>query len=263
MTYQLHQQDCLEWMATQPDQSVDCVLTSPPYDNIRHYNGYTFDFESTASELVRLLAPGGVIVWNAADATVNGSESGTSMRQALHFISLGLRLHDTMIYVKRNPMPTNVRTRRYHQAWEYLFVLSKHLPRVFNPILVNAKYSGVALMKYRGQDGTLTYKKTPRNAQTKLRNVFEYTIGGGHTTQNKQLSQHPALMPEQLALDQLQTWADATSVIYDPFAGAGTTLWAAEQLGFSSVGTEIDADYCNLTHKRMLCEASPPFPPKR
>ena len=132
-------QDCVEWMKTQPAESVDCVLTSPPYDNIRKYNGYSFDFESTATELERLLAPGGVIVWNVADATVDGSETGTSMRQALHFMKLGLRLHDTMIYVKRNPMPTNMQTRRYHQAWEYIFVLSKGTPRVFNPIMVPAK----------------------------------------------------------------------------------------------------------------------------
>jgi site-specific DNA-methyltransferase (adenine-specific) len=251
MTYQLHNQDCIEWMNTQPDHSVDCVLTSPPYDNIRSYNGYCFDFETTATQLTRLLAPGGVIVWNVADATIAGSETGTSMRQALFFMSLGLRLHDTMIYVKRNPMPTNVRTRRYHQAWEYIFVLSKGTPRVFNPVMVDAKYSGLANMKYRGQDGTIQYKKTPRNAQTKLRNVFEYTIGGGHTTKNKALSQHPALMPEQLALDQLRTWADANSTIYDPFAGAGTTLWAAQQLGFDSVGSEVDSRYCDLIHERM------------
>jgi len=252
MTYHLHQQDCVEWMRTQPDHSIDCVLTSPPYDNIRKYNGYTFDFENTAKELTRLLAPGGVIVWNVADATLAGSESGTSMRQALHFMSLGLRLHDTMIYVKRNPMPTNRITRRYHQAWEYLFVFSNGTPGVFNPILVDAKYSGEAMMKYRGTDGTVAYKKTPRNARTKLRNVFEYTIGGGHTTKDSDMSSHPALMPEQMALDQLTTWADHHSKIYDPFAGAGTTLWAAKQLGFDSIGTEIDPSYCQLIHQRMI-----------
>ena len=251
MTYALHNQDCIEWMAAQPAESVDCVLTSPPYDNIRRYNGYTFDFANTAKQLTRLLAPGGVIVWNVADATHNGSESGTSMRQALHFMEQGLRLHDTQIYVKRNPMPTNQRTQRYHQAWEYLFVFSKGTPRVFCPIMVDAKYSGMANMKYRGQDGNIEYKKTPRNDQTKLRNVFEYTIGGGHTTRNRQVSAHPALMPEQLALDQLSTWADNTSRIYDPFAGAGTTLWAAQQLGFNSTGTEIDPVYCELIHARM------------
>lgn len=251
--YQVFQQDCIEWMRNQSDHSIDCVLTSPPYDNIRHYGGYVFDFETTAQQLSRLLAPGGVIVWNVADATVAGSESGTSMRQALYFMSLGLRLHDTMIYVKKNPMPTNKTTRRYHQAWEYIFVFSQGTPRVFNPIEVPTQYQGQANMKYRGQSGEIKYCKTPRNSMTKLRNVFEYTIGGGHTTKSKVVNDHPALMPEQLALDQLRTWADQHSRIYDPFAGAGTTLWAAEQLGFNSVGTEVNADYCAMIHERLGC----------
>jgi DNA modification methylase len=252
MTYQLYQQDCLEWMRTQSDATIDIILTSPPYDNIRNYNGYSFDFESTAQELTRLLKPGGVIVWNVADATINGSETGTSMRQALYFISLGLRLHDTMIYAKKNPMPTNVKTKRYHQAWEYIFVFSKGMPRTFNPIMVDAKYKGQANMKYRGKDGTIEYKKTPRNNQTKVRNIFEYTIGGGHTTKNKEAFQHPALMPEQLARDMLSTWANKQDVVYDPFAGAGTTLYAAQQLGLHSIGTEIDPDYCAFIHQRLL-----------
>ena len=252
MTYQLHNQDCVEWMATQPDHSIDCVLTSPPYDNLRNYNGYSFDFETTAKQLYRILKPGGVIVWNVADATVKGSETGTSMRQALFFIDQGFLLHDTMIYVKRNPMPTTRRTQRYHQAWEYLFVFSKGKPAVFNPILVDAKYSGQANMKYRGKDGKLEYKKTPRNAQTQVRNVFEYTIGGGHTTKNRNLSGHPALMPEQLALDMLSTWCSPGLTVYDPFAGAGTTLWAAKQLNIDSIGTEVNKDYCALIHQRMI-----------
>jgi site-specific DNA-methyltransferase (adenine-specific) len=251
MTYQLHNQDCVDWMQTQTDNSIDVVLTSPPYDNIRLYNGYSFDFESTAQHLNRMLKPGGVIIWNVADATVKGSETGTSMRQALYFISLGLRLHDTMIYVKKNPMPTNCVTRRYHQSWEYIFVFSKGTPKTFNPIMVPAQYTGLANMKYRGPTGQLQYKKTPRNSHTKLRNVFEYTIGGGHTTQNPVLHNHPALMPEQLAIDMLKTWADPGDLVYDPFAGAGTTLWAAEQLAIASIGTEIDFDYCKLIQQRI------------
>lgn len=238
-------------MATQEPDSIDVVLTSPPYDNIRNYNGYSFDFEAVAQQLTRILKPGGTIIWNVADATVNGSKTGTSMRQALYFMQLGLRLHDTMIYAKRNPMPTNTKTKRYHQAWEYIFVLSKGLPDTFNPIMVNAKYSGFANMKYRGQDGTVEYTRTPRNTQTKVRNIFEYTIGGGHTTKNKLAFQHPALMPEQLAIDMLSTWADKDDCVYDPFAGSGTTLYAAQKLKLHSIGTEIDAEYCDLIRKRL------------
>lgn len=251
MTYQLYNQDCLEWMQQQSAESIDVVLTSPPYDNIRNYNGYSFNFENTAKELVRILKNGGVIIWNVADATINGSETGTSMRQALYFMEQGLKLHDTMIYLKKNPMPTNTKTKRYHQAWEYIFVFSKGTPKTFNPIMIDTKYNGLANMKYRGSDGIIQYKKTPRNDQTKVRNVFEYTIGGGHTTKNKQAFQHPALMPEQLARDMLSTWASNSDVIYDPFAGAGTTLLAAKELGLASIGTEIDTNYCNLIHQRL------------
>ena len=248
---QIINQDCLTWMPTQPDASIDVILTSPPYDNIRKYNGYSFDFEATAQQLARLLKPGGVIIWNVADATVKGSETGTSMRQALYFMSLGLNLHDTMIYLKRNPMLVNVRTKRYHQAWEYLFVFSKGTPKTFNPIMIETKFKGTARMKYRGTDGKIQYKITPRNNETKVRNVFEYTIGGGHTTKNAQAFQHPALMPEQLAIDMLSTWADKDDVVYDPFAGAGTTLYAAKQLGLNCIGTEIDTNYTAMIKDRL------------
>jgi site-specific DNA-methyltransferase (adenine-specific) len=251
MTYQLHNQNCLDWMNTQPEKSVDIVLTSPPYDNIRNYNGYSFDFESVAQELVRLLKPNGVIIWNVADATVKGSKTGTSMRQALYFMNIGLKLHDTMIYLKKNPMPTNKITKRYHQAWEYIFVFSKGVPKTFTPIMVETKFKGQANMKYRGADGSIKYKKTPRNDKTKIRNVFEYTIGGGHTTKDKSAFQHPALMPQQLAIDMLSTWADKNDIIYDPFAGAGTTMLAAKILGLTSIGTEIDSAYCQLIQDRL------------
>lgn len=252
MSYQIHNADCVTWMQTQPDHMIDMVLTSPPYDDIRSYSGHAWSFEHTAQELIRLLRPGGVIVWNVADATQHGSESGTSMRQALYFMDQGLRLHDTMIYAKRNPMPTNARTARYHQAWEYLFVFSKGAPATFNPIMVQARHAGgTARMRYRGQDGVTHYKSTPRNDQTKVRNIFEYTIGGGHTSKNPLVHGHPAVMHEQLALDMISTWSQPGDLILDPFAGAGTTLWACAELGRRSIGCETNPDYVALVHRRL------------
>lgn len=246
-------QDCLAWMATQPNHSIDMVLTSPPYDDIRDYHGYNFNAESVLRELYRIVVPGGVVVWNVADATVKGSETGTSMRQALAAIDIGWLLHDTQIYLKRNPMPTNVKTRRYHQAWEYLFVFSKGRPRAWNPIMVPARYAGsMARMKYRGQDGEIQYRSTPRNAETKVRNVFEYTIGGGHSSPDLSAHAHPAVMPIDLARDQIQTWSNPGDIIYDPFAGAGTTLLAAQLLGRRSIGTEISAAYCQIAQNRLI-----------
>ena len=139
----VYHEDCLTYLKNQPDSSIKFTLTSPPYDDIRDYKGYSFPFEEIAKELWRTTQPGGVIAWNVADATVKGSETGTSMRQALYFMSLGFRLHDTMIYAKKNPMPAGVSSKRYHQAWEYIFILSKDAPETFNPIMTKAKYGEV------------------------------------------------------------------------------------------------------------------------
>lgn len=244
--------DCLDYLKTQPDNSIKFTLTSPPYDNIRDYKGYSFPFEEIAKELWRTTETGGVIAWNVADATVNGSETGTSMRQALYFMSLGFRLHDTMIYAKKNPMPASVKSKRYHQAWEYIFIFSKEAPKTFNPITVKAKYGHVAAnMKHRGRDGSISYTKTKRNEFTKVRNIFEYSVGGGHSTKDKVAFQHPALMPEQLAHDMIFTWTDTGDKVFDPFTGAGTTAKMCRILNRKFHGTELSSEYCEIVKERI------------
>jgi site-specific DNA-methyltransferase (adenine-specific) len=253
----LYQANCLDYLRSQPADSIKFTLTSPPYDDIRDYKGYSFPFEEIAQELWRVTRPGGVIAWNVADATVKGSETGTAMRQALYFMSLGFRLHDTMIYVKKNPMPAGVSSKRYHQAWEYIFILSRDAPETFNPIMVRAKFGHLeANMKHRGTDGNLNYVKTKRNEFTKVRNVFEYSVGGGHSTKDRIAFQHQAIMPEQLALDQIQTWTDPGDTVFDPFTGSGTTAKMARILGRRFVGTEMSAEYCDIARQRL--ESIPP-----
>lgn len=249
---EIYNTNCLDWMRSQPEGSVDLTVTSPPYDNIRDYKGYSFDFEPIAQELFRITKQGGTVIWNVADATVDGSETGTSMRQALYFMSIGFRLHDTMIYLKKNPMPAAVSSKRYHQAWEYIFVLTKGAPTAFNPIMVKAKFGHLeANMKHRGQDGQLEYKKTKRNEFTKVRNVFEYSVGGGHSTKDKIAYGHPAIMPEQLASDMISTWSNPNALVFDPFMGSGTTLKMSKLLGRRSVGTEMSREYCELAQNRI------------
>lgn len=132
--------NCLDTMRQMNDECIDLTVTSPPYDNLRKYNGYCFDFESMAKELCRITKDGGIVVWVVGDATVKGSETGTSFRQALYFINCGFNLHDTMIYKKKNPIPQN--HNRYEQCFEYMFVLSKGKPSVFNPLKEPTKTSG-------------------------------------------------------------------------------------------------------------------------
>lgn len=248
----IYNMDCLDYLKSQPDDSIKCVITSPPYDDIRDYNGYSFPFEDIAKELWRTTQKGGVVVWNVSDATVKGSETGTSMRQALHFMSLGFRLHDTMIYAKKNPMPSGVTSKRYHQAWEYIFVFSKNTPTTFNPIMIKAKYGHLdANMKHRGKEGEINYTKTKRNEFTKVRNIFEYSVGGGHSSKDKIAFKHPALMPEQLAADMISTWTDKGDTVFDPFTGAGTTAKMCLILDRKFVGTELSKEYCELTQQRL------------
>ena len=260
---EIYNDNCLTYLKTQSSDSIKFTLTSPPYDDIRDYKGYSFPFEEIAQELWRVTKPGGVIAWNVADATVKGSETGTSMRQALYFMSLGFKLHDTMIYAKKNPMPAGVSSKRYHQSWEYIFILSKDVPETFNPIMVKAKYGHLdANMKHRGKDGELKYTKTKRNEFTKVRNIFEYSIGGGHSTKDKVAFGHPALMPEQLASDMISTWTDPGDRVFDPFTGAGTTAKMSLILNRKFHGTELSAEYCNIAKQRIELVLNPPVDKK-
>lgn len=248
----IYNENCLETLRRMPDEFLDCVVTSPPYDDIREYGGYSFDFELVASELFRVMKLGGVVIWVVGDATKDGSESGTSFRQALYFKDIGFRLHDTMIYEKVNYAPQN--HNRYEQAFEYIFVFSKGRPATFNPIRVPCKFPGqiekygAACRSNHGKGHVMRlYKETTfiATAETKLAgNIFSYTIGGDR-------SGHPAAFPERLALDQIQSWSNPGDIVYDPFLGSGTTALVAHKLSRQWIGSELNPEYVEIANKRL------------
>lgn len=245
----IYNEDCLITMKNMPDNYVDFVITSPPYDGIRNYNGYQFEFDKIANELFRIIKQGGVIIWVVADATIDGSETGTSFKQALFFKGVGFRLHDTMIYYKNNPMPQT--GNRYHQHFEYMFAFSKGSPKTFNPITEPTKYQGLANMKNRGQNGTLDYEKVERTTEKKVGNVFFYSVGGGISTKDKIAYNHPAIFPEKLVADQINTWTNENDLIYDPFMGSGTTAKIAHLLNRKWIGSEISKEYVEISEERL------------
>jgi len=246
---QIYNENCLQTMQKMPDKFIDFVITSPPYDDIRAYNGYKFQFEDIVNELYRILKTGGVIIWVVADATINGSETGTSFKQALYFMDVGFRLHDTMLYYKNNPMPQT--GNRYHQHFEYMFAFSKGNPKTFNPIMEPTKYHGPANMKNRGINGSLEYEKVERTKEKKVGNVFFYSIGGGISTKDKIAYRHPAIFPEQLVVDQIKTWTQKNDLIYDPFIGSGTTAKIAQMLNREWIGSEISEEYVQIAEERL------------
>lgn len=245
----IYNENCLITMKNMPDNYVDFVITSPPYDDIRNYNGYQFEFEKIANELFRVLKKGGIVIWVVADATIEGSETGTSFKQALYFKEIGFKIHDTMIYYKNNPMPQT--GNRYHQHFEYMFALSKGSPKTFNPITEPTKYQGLANMKNRGQNGSLDYEKVERTKEKKVGNVFFYSVGGGISTKDKIAYNHPAIFPEKLVADQINTWSNENDLVYDPFMGSGTTAKIAHLLKRKWIGSEISKEYVEISEGRL------------
>lgn len=242
--------DNIKGMAKLGKETVDLTITSPPYDNLRNYKGYSFDFEHVARGLYWVTKPGGVVVWVVGDATKNGSESGTSFKQALYFKEIGFSLHDTMIYKKINPIPLT--HNRYEQYFEYMFVFSKGKPKTFNPLLEQCKTSGT--YTHRRNTGRVEEAAT-RNRdeitltkETKYKgNIWEYVVG----SKKGETGSHPAPFPEQLAYDHIVSWSNEGDLILDPFIGSGTTSKEAKILKRNFIGFDISQEYCDIANKRL------------
>jgi len=249
----IYQMDCLEGMKLLPDKSIDLTVTSPPYDNLRTYNGYTFKFEEIAKELYRVTKLGGVVVWIVADATINGSETGTSFRQALYFKDVcGFNLHDTMIYLKENPTP--LEHNRYQPCFEYMFVFSKGKPKTFNVIKVDAKLNSHGKKSaQRMPNGEIKTFSTERGRNTKKykTNVWSYSVGFNQATKDKIAFQHPAIFPEKLAEDHILSWSNEGDIVLDPFMGSGTTAKMAQINKRKYIGFEISPEYIQIANLRL------------
>jgi len=237
------------------DASIDLVVTSPPYDNLRNYNSFNFNFEDIAQQLWRVIKPGGVVVWIVADATVKGSETGTSFRQALYFKGLGFRLHDTMIYEKSGM--TYPDTVRYYSHFEYMFVFSKGKPKTINLIAdkknAYAGHSCWGKNTRRRQDGSLIIAETkPVIKEYGIRtNIWRYSTGRGRSSSDACAFEHPAIFPEKLAEDHIISWSKPGDVVLDPMAGSGTTLKMAKKLSRDWIGIEVSEKYCDIIERRL------------
>ena len=246
--------DCLELMKDIPDNSITCTVTSPPYDNLRTYNGnidqWCFEkFQNIAKELYRVTKEHGVVVWVVNDETINGSETGSSFKQTLYFKEIGFNLHDTMIWQKPT-VPYDPKCNRYWQTFEYMFVLSKGKP-ICNYIMETCKCAGVFKSGDYGQkrpDGSL---RTDRHdaqrtiKETKVKsNIWQYT-------NNSAVKGHPAQFPLQLAYDHIISWSNEGDTILDCFMGSGTTGIASINANRNFIGIELDDNYFKLAEQRI------------
>jgi len=256
----IYNENCLDTMLRMPDNFIDLTVTSPPYDNLRDYKGYSFPFEEIAKELFRVTKQGGVVVWVVGDATIDGSETGTSFKQALYFKEIGFNLHDTMIYHKSGiPFPEKT---RYNPVFEYMFVFSKGKPKTCNLIEDKLnKYSGDKVARPSGQrqkNGELKENSAYRNNKSKevklygvRDNIWYYAIGKGNSTSDEVAFEHPAIFPEKLCADHIYTWSNEGDLVYDCFGGSGTTAKMAHKWKRNWILSEISKEYVKLAEKRL------------
>lgn len=240
----------VELMKRIPECSIDLTITSPPYDELRHYNGYEFDFKNIAEGLYKVTKKGGIVVWVVGDKIKNGNKTLTSFKQALYFQEVGFNVHDTMIYKKKNT--PFMRSNAYTNCFEFMFVFSKGSPNTFNPIKTKSVRNGYEMLVYgKKADGvnrkTLGYLKPEKT----LTNIWEYAVGLGGTTNDKIAFQHPAVFPENLAKDHILSWSKEGDVVFDPMCGSGTSCKMAALNKRNFIGCDISQEYIDITRERL------------
>jgi site-specific DNA-methyltransferase (adenine-specific) len=247
----LHVGNSVEFMKKQmKNESVDLIVTSPPYDDLRLYNGYSFEFEKMADEIFRVMKKGGVVVWVVGDKIKNGNRSLTSFKQALYFQSIGFNVHDSMIYAKKNT--PFMRSNAYTNGYEHMFVFSKGKPNTFNPIKEPTVRHGMEMVVSNKKADAKNNKvlKELKKEKTKS-NIWYYAVGLGGTTNDRKAFNHPAMYPEQLAKDHILSWSNEGDIVFDPMCGAGTTCKMALLNNRNYIGVDISEEYIKIAQERI------------
>lgn len=256
-TNQVYHSDCVVLMESMDEEYVDLTITSPPYDDLRNYKGYYFDFENIAKSLYRVTKKGGVVVWVIGDKINSGNRTLTSFRHALFFQECGFNVHDVMIYKKKNT--PFMRSNAYTNCYEFMFIFSKGKPKTFNPIKENTVRQGLEMVVHnKGADG-LNKKvlKELKKEKTKT-NIWEYAVGLHGSTSDREAFKHPAVFPEKLAGDHIISWSQEGDIVFDPMCGSGTTLKMANLHHRFYIGCDISEEYVNIAKARLEKYSSQP-----
>ena len=246
--------DNCDVLGTFPRECIDLVVTSPPYDDLRTYGGHSWDFYGVAWQLKRVLKPGGVIVWVVNDKTEDGDETASSMKQALHFKQIGLRLHDTMTWERPCPFPEST---RYHPNFEFMFVFTNGKLKTFHPIMdrktttmgratpTQERQANGDIRRPDRDSGALHREFAPRF------NTWKAINGSTNGTEDLFAYKHPAVFPEAIARDHILSWSNEGEIVLDPFNGSGTTTKMARLMGRRFIGIDVNEAYCEIARKRL------------
>ena len=245
----LYTADCIEFMDKMRPECIDLVVTSPPYDNLRDYNGYKFDYQKIVQGLFKVIKEGGVVVWVVGDK-INGGRTMTSFKQALYFQEIGFMVHDVMIYQKKNT--PFMRSNAYTNCFEFMLVLSKGKPKTFNPLKDQTVRNGFEMVVHNKKPDGVNNKVLKELKKEKTRtNIWSYAVGLGGTTSDKIAFKHPATFPENLARDHILSWSNEGDLVFDPMCGSGTTCKMALITGREYLGVDISAEYIEIAKQRL------------
>ncbi len=246
----LYAEDCVTFMEKLDTNSIDLTVTSPPYDNLRDYRGFNFEFHDIARQLYRVTKRGGIVVWVVGDKIQNGNKSLTSFKQALYFQEIGFNVHDVMIYQKKNT--PFMRSNAYTNCYEFMFVFSKDFVKTFHPIKEPTVRNGLEMLPFNKKADGINKKVLKELKKEKTRmNIWQYAVGLGGTTTDKNAFKHPAVFPEKLAEDHILTWTNEGDLVFDPMVGSGTTAKMAKKNNRQYLGCDISKEYIKIAKERI------------
>lgn len=247
---EIYNYDCVEFMKSMDEDYIDLTVTSPPYDDLRNYKGYHFDFESVAKGLYRVTKKGGIVVWVVGDKITNGNRTLTSFKHAIFFQECGFNVHDVMIYRKKNT--PFMRSNAYTNCYEFMFVFSKGKPNTFFPLIEKTVRQGFEMVVYnKGADAVNNKTLKELKAEKTKTNIWDYAVGMGGSTSDKDAFKHPAIFPEKLAEDHIVSWSKEGDIVFDPMCGSGTTPKMAKKHNRLYIGCDISAEYVDIAKKRL------------
>ena len=231
-----------------PEDFIDLVVTSPPYENLRNYNGYSFRADRMLRALFRVMKPGGVCVWVIGDK-IKGGRSLISFDHAFIARECGFTVHDVMIYQKKNT--PFMRSNAYTNCYEFMFVFSKGKPKTFNPLKEPTKRNGwETAVCNKGPDALNNKVPVKLNKEKTRTNIWQYAVGLGGSTRDKIAFQHPAIFPEKLAQDHILSWTNEGDIVLDPMCGSGTTCKMAKQNKRQFIGIDMSEEYIKVAEER-------------
>ena len=248
--------DCLEVLKKLPDNSVDMYFFSPPYDELRDYNGFTLDLSSIGKEIERTLKDGGVSIMVMQDSTNNFKKSGTTFRTIVNWLdNTELKLWECCIY-NRKATPGAWWTYRFSVDHEYVPIFFKgKRPQHFDKEhmkIPNPNAGKNIKGSVRGKDGELIPLECTTNDTMCCGTVMHYSNSKRERPKDWHLKkQHPATFPEKMTADFIRAFTKEGMLVVDPFVGSGTTGVQCKKLKRKFVGIDISQEYIEISKQRL------------